>query len=112
MLATLRTVASIWTQEKRTRNAEMISTEAGKLYEKFVGFTEDMISIGRKLELAKEDYENAMRKLSTRPGNLVRKTEQMKQMGAKTVKTVNSKLVERSFLESEENHTEAPSNES
>jgi DNA recombination protein RmuC len=102
LLATLRTVASIWTQEKRTRNAELISTEAGKLYEKFVGFTEDLIAIGKKLDGAKEDYENAMKKLSSGPGNLVRKTEQLKQMGAKAIKGVNSKLVERAMTDSED----------
>jgi DNA recombination protein RmuC len=102
LLATLRTVASIWTQEKRTRNAEMISSEAGKLYEKFVGFTEDLIAIGNKLEGAKNDYEKAMNKLSSGPGNLVRKTEQLKQMGAKASKSVNPKLIERAMTNSED----------
>jgi DNA recombination protein RmuC len=102
LLATLRTVASIWTQEKRTRNAEMISSEAGKLYEKFVGFTEDLIAIGNKLEGAKNDYEKAMNKLSSGPGNLVRKTEQLKQMGAKASKSVNPKLIERAMNDSED----------
>jgi DNA recombination protein RmuC len=102
LLATLRTVAAIWTQEKRTRNAEMISTEAGKLYEKFVGFTEDLIAIGKKLEGAKEDYDKAMNKLSSGPGNLVRKTEQLKQMGAKAGKSVNPRLIERSMTDSDE----------
>ncbi|MEY3398947.1 MAG: hypothetical protein RL220_1541 [Bacteroidota bacterium] len=106
LLATLRTVASIWTQEKRTRNAEQIATEAGKLYEKFAGFTQNMIDLGRRLDNAKDEYTEAMKKLSEGPGNLVRKTELLKKMGANTKKEINPKLVERAMEDSAEGQDE------
>ncbi len=96
LLATLRTVASIWSQEKRTRNAEEIAQEAGKLYDKFVGFVEDLLKAGNKLKDAKEAYEGAMNKLSTGSGNLVNRAEKMKQLGIKVSKEMNPQLVERS----------------
>ncbi len=96
LLATLRTVASIWTQEKRTRNAEEIAQEAGKLYDKFVGFVEDLIDVGKRMDSAKSSYEDAMNKLSTGTGNLVNRAQNMKKLGIKTSKELNPKLVERS----------------
>ncbi|MFN0031099.1 MAG: DNA recombination protein RmuC [Flavobacteriales bacterium] len=95
LLATLRTVNSIWTQEKRTRNAEEIALEAGKLYDKFVGFVDDLITVGKRMDSAKESYEDAMKKLSTGSGNLVNKAQSMRKLGAKTSKEINPKLVER-----------------
>ncbi len=96
LLATLRTVASIWTQEKRTRNAEEIALEAGKLYDKFVGFVEDLIDVGNRMNSAKKSYDDAMNKLSVGTGNLVNRAEKMKKLGAKNTKEINVKLAERS----------------
>jgi DNA recombination protein RmuC len=95
LLATLRTVSSIWTQEKRTRNAETIAEEAGKLYDKFVGFVEDLVEIGKRMDNAKKSYEEAMTKLTTGTGNLVRRAEHMKTLGAKTTKQLTSKVIDR-----------------
>jgi DNA recombination protein RmuC len=95
LLATLRTVSSIWTQEKRTRNAETIAEEAGKLYDKFVGFVEDLVEIGKRMDNAKKSYEEAMTKLTTGTGNLVRRAEHMKTLGAKTTKQLTPKVIDR-----------------
>lgn len=86
LLATLRTVSSIWTQEKRTKNAEAIADEAGKLYDKFVGFVDDLVEIGRRMDLSRKSYDEAMNKLSSGTGNLIRRAENMRQLGARNTK--------------------------
>ena len=95
MLATLRTVASIWQQEKRTRNAEEIALEAGKLYDKFKGFTDDLLALGTKMNQMKETYDESMKKLTNGTGNLVSRTEKLKTLGAKVTKEIDKRLLER-----------------
>ncbi len=95
LLATLRTVSSIWKHEKQTRNAQMIAEEGGKLYDKFLGFVTDLINIGKKMDGAKTDYVEAMKKLSEGTGNLVLRAQKMKELGAKTNKELPQPLVER-----------------
>lgn len=96
LLATLRTVDSIWRQEKRSKHADSISEEAGKLYDKFVGFTADLLDVGRKMNSAKESYDMAMNKLTDGTGNIVKRLEKMRAFAAKTgSKSVNEKLIER-----------------
>ncbi|MFN8712509.1 MAG: DNA recombination protein RmuC [Bacteroidota bacterium] len=92
LLATLRTVASIWRQENQNRNALEIARQSGKLYEKFVGFTDDLRKIGKKLEEAQVAHQDAFNKLSTGRGNLVTSTEKLKKLGAKTTKTLAADL--------------------
>jgi len=95
LLATLRTIASIWKQERQTKNALEIAEEGGKLYDKFVLFVEDLISIGKKMDDAKTNYSEAMKKLHDGTGNLVKRAEKMKTLGAKTSKELPKNLVER-----------------
>ena len=95
LLATLRTIASLWKQEKQTANALEIAAEGGKLYDKFVGFCEDLILVGRKMDEAKGSYGEAMKKLTEGTGNLVGHAEKMKKLGAKVSKLLPPKLVER-----------------
>jgi len=95
LLATLRTVANIWKQEKRTRNVEAIAEEGGKLYDKFVGFVEDLVSMGKSMKKSQTDYEEVMKKLTTGTGNLVNRAEKMRQLGAKTNKEINPRILER-----------------
>ena len=95
MLATLRTVSSLWKHEKQTRNALMIAEEGGKLYDKFSGFVADLINLGKKMDGAKSDYVEAMKKLSEGTGNLVSRAQKMKELGAKTNKDLPPQLVER-----------------
>src|ERR1044071_48345 len=96
LLATLRTISSLWKQERQTQNALEIAEQGGKLYDKFVSFVEDLIKIGNKIEESKNTYADAMKKLYEGSGNLVRRAEKMKELGAKTSKTLPPNLVERS----------------
>lgn len=93
LLATLRTIASIWKQELQNRNVLEIANEAGKLYDKFVGFLTDMEDVQKLLRRTEEKHENALKKLSTGPGNVVRKIEQLKDLGAKAGKQIDSKYL-------------------
>lgn len=95
LLATLRTVASIWRNEKIARNHQDIAKRAGELYDKFVGFTEDMIKVGQQMDLSKRTYSDAMGKLTEGRGNLVRQVEMLKELGARTNKTINPALLSR-----------------
>lgn len=95
LLATLRTISSIWKQERQTRNALEIADRAGKMYDKFVGFFDDLTVVGKKMDDAKSGYVEAMKKLSTGPGNLVRQSEQLKDMGAKATKQLPSRILDR-----------------
>ncbi len=94
LLATLKTVESIWRQDKQTKNALKIAEQAGTLYEKFANFVEDLDKVGNSLDKAQEHYGNAMKKLTTGRGNLVVSTEKLKELGAKTRKQIDNKYVE------------------
>jgi DNA recombination protein RmuC len=95
LLATLRTIASIWKQERQTRNAIEIADEGGKLYDKFVAFVDDLIKVGNGMKKTQADYEEAMKKLHDGTGNLVRRAEKMKELGAKTTKQLPQNLIDR-----------------
>jgi DNA recombination protein RmuC len=94
LLATLRTIASIWQQENQTRNALEIARQGGALYDKFVNFIGDMEKIGNNLRLTQNSYSDAMNKLSEGRGNLVRSTEKLKVLGAKASKELPKKMLE------------------
>jgi DNA recombination protein RmuC len=96
LIATLRTIASIWKQEFQNRNTVEIARMATALYEKFKGFTDDMIEMGKQLEKTKEAYGGAMSKLSTGNGNLVRSVEKFKALGIQPSKNIDPRLVSRS----------------
>ena len=99
LMATLRTIHGLWKNERIARNHMAIAERAGMLYEKFVGFTEDLGRIGKHVNDAKDSYERALGKLSEGPGNLVRQVEMLKDLGAKTNKGMHPKLLERSVQE-------------
>lgn len=99
LLATLRTVASIWKMEKQSQHAFQIAEESGKLYDKFVAFVEDLKKIGHQLNQTKETYTEAMRKLYEGKGNLVTRAEKIRELGAKTTKALDPKLIERASEE-------------
>jgi len=94
LLATLKTVASIWKQEQQTRNAIDIATKAGALYDKFVGFINDLKKIGDNIDRAKENYNDAFSKLSSGSGNLIGRVENLRKLGAKTTKVIDQKFIE------------------
>lgn len=96
LLATLRTIANIWKQEKQNKNALEIARQSGELFDKFAAFVDDLILVGNNMRTMKDNYEKAMNKLSTGRGNLVRRAEAIKELGAKTSKTFPNSLLERS----------------
>ena len=95
LLATLKTVESMWRNEKQHRNALHITEEAGKMYDKFSNLVEDLIKVGERLDSTKNIYQDSMKKLISGKGNLISRAEKMKQLGAKTNKIMNQRLVER-----------------
>lgn len=88
LLATLKTVASLWKQERQNKNALLIASECGKLYDKFVGFIEDLNKIGESLNRTEITYNEAMKKLQTGRGNIVSRFERIKDLGAKATKKI------------------------
>tara|TARA_B100000029_G_scaffold510987_1_gene603838 strand:- start:2411 stop:3550 length:1140 start_codon:yes stop_codon:yes gene_type:complete len=96
LFATLKTVAYMWKQDKANKNAIEIARQAGSLYDKFQSFSEDLIKVGNNLNTTKNTYEDAMNKLTEGKDNLVRKTERLRELGAKTSKKINPKLLDRS----------------
>ncbi len=96
LLATLRTIASIWKQERQTRNAIDIAQKAGALYDKFKNFADDLLEVGKKMDGAKSSYSEAMNKLVDGKGNIVTRVEELRKLGAKSTKDISEKLLERS----------------
>lgn len=88
LLTTLRTVASIWKQDRQEKNALEIAKRGGALYEKFAGLVSDMEDLGKKLETTQKSHQQLMSKLSEGPGNLIRQVEMLKELGAKTEKKI------------------------
>ena len=95
LLATLSTVASIWKQEDQKRNALEIAKEGGLLYDKFEGFIQDLIKVGKSIKSSKESYEDAMSKLTEGRGNIIKKIENLKDLGAKTKKSLPQNIIDR-----------------
>ncbi|GAA4445477.1 DNA recombination protein RmuC [Pontibacter saemangeumensis] len=98
LLATLRTVAGVWRQEDQKRNVLRIAEESGKLYDKFVGFVDDLKTIGKHLENSQSSYNAAMNKLTEGKGNLIRRVEILRELGAKTSKTLDESLLQEAQL--------------
>jgi len=94
LLVTLRTIEYIWRNERQEQNAQEIAQKGADLYDKFVGFVEDMEKIGGQISRTQESYDSAMNKLSTGKGNLIKRTEDMKKLGIKTKKKIDAKLLE------------------
>jgi len=101
LLATLRTISSIWKQEKQNRNALEIAKKGGELYDKLSGFVDDLIEVGTRMKKANESYEGAMKKLSEGRGNIISRAENLKIMGAKATKTIDPRIVDRSIDDNE-----------
>lgn len=99
LLATLRTISSIWKQERQNRNVLEIARLSGSMYDKFVGFMTDMDSIGRNIRQTQDAYDKAINKLSTGSGNLATTAEKIKKLGAKTTKRIDSKLLDPALTE-------------
>ena len=103
LLATLRTIANIWKQEYQNKNVLEIAKQSGALYDKFVGFVEDLKGVGEKMNQAKSSYEGAMKKLSDGSGNLINRAEKIRKLGAKTSKSLPQNILSRANEDEEEN---------
>ncbi|MBC5841253.1 MAG: DNA recombination protein RmuC [Flavobacteriaceae bacterium] len=102
LLATLRTIDSMWANQKQQENAFEIARQAGALYDKFEGFVTDLIKIGKKIDESKTEYSSAMNKLVDGKGNLITSVEKLKKMGAKAKKSLPESIINRANKEDNE----------
>jgi DNA recombination protein RmuC len=94
LIAILRTVSNIWRIEQQNRNAQQIAAQAGDMYDKFVTFVDDLESVGAKLSATQKAYDGAMVKLQTGKGNLIKRADDLRSLGAKTSKQLKTLVVE------------------
>lgn len=93
LIATLRTISNIWKSEYQNKNALEIAQQSGALYDKFVGFVDDIKAIGKNIEGTKTAYVEAVKKLYEGRGNLISRAEKIKALGVKTTKDLDAKLI-------------------
>lgn len=103
LLATLRTISSIWRQEKQNRNALEIAKQSGDMLDKFTTFVEDLLTVGKGLISVKDNYDKAMNKLTDGRGNLINRAEKIKQLGAKTSKSLPPNILNRADQDDDNN---------
>jgi len=96
LMATLRTVAHLWRQDHQNRNALEIAKQCGTLYDKFVGFVDDLEKLGQRLDQAQGSYHDAFNKLKSGKGNLIRTAEKVRELGVKPSKNLSAPLLESS----------------
>ena len=101
LMATLRTVAHLWRQDHQNKNALEIARQCGALYDKFVGFVDDMEKLGQRIDQAQTSYHDAFNKLKTGKGNLIRTAERVRELGVKPSKTLPPGLLD-STVETDE----------
>lgn len=101
LLAVLKTIDSMWQNEKQKQNAIEIATQAGALYDSFTSLTDELLKIGRQIGTVQNSYEGAMKKL-TGKGNLIRRVEKLKKLGAKASKQLDQKLINRAENEDDD----------
>jgi DNA recombination protein RmuC len=95
LLATLRTIDTMWNNEKQQQNAIEIARQAGALYDKFEGLVKDLTGVGKKIDDAKKDYSSAMNKLVEGKGNLITSVQKLKKLGAKAKKSLPEAILKR-----------------
>lgn len=94
LMATLRTVAHLWRQDHQNRNALEIAKQCGTLYDKFVGFVDDLEKLGQRLDQAQTSYHDAFNKLKSGKGNLIRTAEKVRELGVKPSKSLSTPMIE------------------
>ena len=94
LMATLQIIHNIWRYEYQNRNAQAIATEAGKLHDQFVSFVDALEKVGDQIKRAGESYDTAHKRLTSGRGNLVGRTQNLRILGAKVKKSINSELIE------------------
>ena len=107
LLATLRTVESIWRQDNQNRHAMEIAKKSGDMYNKFVGFMEDLEKVGKQLETTQNTYTDAMKKLGTGKGNLVNRAEAIRKLGAKASKTLSPAVLQMAGIDEDAEKNQA-----
>lgn len=95
LLATLKTIETMWRNDKQQKYALDIAIQAGRMYDKFQAFTEDMSKINNRLNQLRTSYDDAMNKLSSGKGNLVQRAEKIKELGAKANKKISKELLDK-----------------
>ena len=101
LMATLRTVAHLWRQDHQNRNALEIAKQCGTLYDKFVGFVEDLEKLGQRLDQAQTSYHDAFNKLKSGKGNLIRTAEKVRELGVKPSKNISAPLLDSADSETD-----------
>ena len=102
LLTTLKTVQNLWRFEQQNQNAKQIAESAGKLYDKFVGFSEDIEELGKKMEAANTSYDKAYNKLKSGRGNLISRTEKLRLLGAKTAKQHKTAVLQEALADEDD----------
>ena len=102
LLTTLKTVQNLWRFEQQNQNAKQIAESAGKLYDKFVGFSEDIEELGKKMEAANTSYDQAYNKLKSGRGNLISRTEKLRLLGAKTAKQHKTAVLQEALADEDD----------
>jgi len=95
LIAALRMIANLWRVEYQNKNAMEIARQSGDLYDKFTSFLEDLQDIGTKIDATRKVYDASMNKLSTGKGNLIRRVETIKSLGARAGKEIPKSLLEQ-----------------
>ena len=102
LIAVLRMISNLWRVEYQNKNAVEIARQSADLLDKFVGFLEDLEDVGHKLESTRQSFDASMNKLSTGKGNLIRRAEKIKELGAKPAKEIPKNLLEKSDIDDKE----------
>jgi DNA recombination protein RmuC len=106
LLATLKTVHSLWRQEKQNINAVRIATDAGNLYDKFVGLVDDLVKLGNQLKTVQGTYDSSFNKLKSGSGNIIGRIEKIRKLGAKTSKKITPDLTDEAMDFFDDEHEE------
>ena len=102
LLFVVRTVAHLWRQEQQTRNSQDIAKRGAELYDRLVGFVEDLQAVGIHLGRAQGSYESAQKRLAVGKGNVIRQAEMLKELGVKPSKALPASLVDMAVVGGDE----------
>lgn len=94
LLFVVRTVAHLWHQEAQSRNAQEIAKRGADLYDRLCAFVADLERVGERLRMAQDAYSDALAKLSTNKGNVIRQAQMLKELGVKPTKSLPSALID------------------
>ncbi len=94
LFALLKLVDDLWKRDNRNRNAIAIATEGANLYDKFVGFADTLTDLGRSIASASDKYDKAIKQLKTGSGNLIRRSEKLRELGVKATKTLPRQMAD------------------